>query len=220
MDALHRQHQPLLADRWHELLFDPSDEGPLRVLLPVSRTVAYSISEVIPHLAFGGRLAEDAWEYVTEEAFEALDAVHAPPHFGGPLREIIDLRDEADNPHAVEVSVQRAAKRLEEKGFVEKTYVTGNSILDRTRTYVCLRLSSSEAELADAAELRAQAKQTHERHLRDGIKWIRRRGQQAVTEKGSDERRIVGYHSAATEWRDDDPVITADLKWLQWFDEL
>jgi hypothetical protein len=51
-------------------------------------------------------------------------------------------------------------------------------------------------------------------------RWIRSRGPSAVPAKGLAERTIVGYNTAASEWREGAAEMSDDLKWLKWFDDL
>jgi hypothetical protein len=87
---------------------------------------------------------------------------------------------------------------------------------DRTRTFVCVRMTPTTEELADAADLRAQAKQVHSRHTLEAVNWVKKRGQAPLGEAPGE---VVGYHRAALDWFDEEQD-RSDGKWLKWFGNL
>jgi hypothetical protein len=92
----------------------------------------------------------------------SVDALTDEPNSLGP--ELIELRNlvaTSERPHAAEVSVQRAAKRLAEKGLIERRrlWVTcrESSEVHRRRDVVCVRIAPTPQEVAAAQELRERA---------------------------------------------------------------
>jgi hypothetical protein len=127
-----------------------------------------------------------------------------------PLDDVIDMMDAAKNRHAVEVSVQRAAKRLEQKCLIQRCYITDATIRDRTRTFISVRITPTTEELASAADLRAEAKQVHSRHTLEAVNWTKKRGQAPL--EGGAPGEVVGYHRAALDWFDEEQD-RSDGKW-------
>jgi hypothetical protein len=72
-------------------------------------------------------------------------------------------------------------------------------------------MTPTTEELADAADLRAQAKQVHSRHTLEAVNWIKKRGQAPLGGRAPGE--VVGYHRAALDWFDEEQD-RSDGKWF------
>ncbi len=223
--ALARRRQPLLADRWHPLLVRLYDEEPAS-LVELDR-VEFAMRGALVALepsdgGYEAPLTDLEWDALIDYIVDVLDELHSGPYLGKPLTELVKMMRSAEDPHAVEVSVQRAAKRLEQKSLIQRSYATRDCVSRTgrlwTRTFVCVRITPTAEELAEAAELRAQAKQIRLRNTVECARWIRERGQSVTTRDG--HKQIIGYYAALTEWFQHEEPKRDDFKWLKWFENL
>jgi len=107
----------------------------------------------------------DSWHPLIANSYfrgnEPLYSDDSGPFIGPPLTKLRNMMRAADRPHAAEVSIQRAARRLAEKGFLERSHlmvecweVGGGS---RYRSVVCVRLPATAAQENKALALRRHA---------------------------------------------------------------
>ena len=162
------------------------------------------------------------WDALIDAARFEVDVVHAELELGDSLTELVSMMRSAEKPHAVEVSIQRAGKKLQEKSLIQRCYVSdsivGKAFSTTQRTFVCVRITPTPQQLGEATELRAEAKQIHLRHTLESVNWIKQRGEALSYAGGQSE--LDGYRRAASEWRHHEEKQRDDWKWLSWFDNL
>jgi hypothetical protein len=222
--ALERRREPLLADRWHPLLVRLADDKLSALAGPIGGRlhISWAVRE-LTHGEFETLPAELQRDAVVDHTVEMWSLVHTEPDLGEPLTELVNMMRSADDPHAVEVSVQRAAKRLEQKSLIQRSYVRGDCLSQRTRsrrtrTFVCVRITPTAEELAEAADLRDEAEETYLRNTLAGVSWIIERGPSVCMKHTS--RQTVDYCAAEDAWFRHEQPKRDDFKWLTWFENL
>jgi hypothetical protein len=212
----------MLPDRWHPVLTVAT--SPLESLFEIEarlyreargwRMVRHSLGE-----------SEHSWLRSTADDW----GIAAPvPHLSWPLRSVLDFVYEAQRDLSVswherhrrdiaaQNSVQRAIRRLSEKGLIERVRVSAvcrrwDPLDAQRRNILCARMPPSGVGLNDAQNLREEATLRCRRHLIEGASALMRPRSPAFAREWAATMLSEGYVMPNPE------VASATGRWLAWF---